>query len=179
MGVPFKSFAFKRIHGEVVDTLRKEGVIGRDKYEKVKKLEETVRYLSAEYGREPSDEEICQWLNISETEYYSIVNASQMVYTTSLNSKIYDGEGEFVYRIDTLSDEDQLSPEDLVTSQNLKDNLKRIINNLNERQKIIFALYYYEELTLADIGNAVGLTEARISQIINKTLIEIKVKLEQ
>ena len=102
-----------------------------------------------------------------------------MVYTTSLNSKIYDGEGEFVYRIDTLSDEDQLSPEDLVTSQNLKDNLKRIINNLNERQKIIFALYYYEELTLADIGNAVGLTEARISQIINKTLIEIKVKLEQ
>jgi RNA polymerase sigma factor for flagellar operon FliA len=178
-GVPFKSFAYKRIHGEVVDTLRKEGLIGRDKYEKVKKVEETIRHLSSEFGREPSIEEVCRALDISDTEYYSILNASQMVYTTSLNAKIYDGDGEFVYRIDTLSDDDQMTPEDFVTDQNLKENLKKVINELSERQKIIFALYYYEELTLADIGKVVGLTEARISQIINKTLVEIKVKLDQ
>jgi len=177
-GVPFKSFAYKRIHGEVVDTLRKEGLIGRDKYEKVKKLEIATRELAAELGREPSITEICERLNIDESEYYSTLNASQMVYTTSLNSKVYDGEGEFVYKIDTLADDEQLTPEEILINQNLKVNLKRIINGLPERQKIILALYFYEELTLADIGRVVGLTEARISQILNKTLVEIKALLD-
>ena len=74
---------------------------------------------------------------------------------------------------------DQQNPEDLIINENLRANLKRIINILPERQKIILALYFYEELTLADIGRVVGLTEARISQILNKTLVEIKAMLDQ
>jgi len=178
-GVPFKSYAYKRIHGEVVDMLRKEGLIGRDKYDKIKKMEEAVRHLSAEFGREPTENEVCNWLQISENEYYSTLNASQMVYTTSLNSKIYDNDGEFVYRIDTLTDDEQPNAEDILIKQNLKENLKQIINKFDDRERIIFALYYYEELTLSDIGKIIGLTEARISQIINKKLIEIRSELDQ
>ena len=176
-GVPFKAFAYKRIFGEVVDTLRKEGMLGRDKYDQVKKLEQAVRDLTSSFGYEPSVDEICRHMNITEDEYYALLNTAQMVYTTSLNTRISGDEGEFIYRIDTLKDDDQLSPEDELIKQDLKARLKEIINELPDRQKLIMALYFYEELTLADIGRVVDLTEARISQILNKTLIEVRSKL--
>lgn len=178
-GNSFKSFAYKRIYGEVVDTLRKEGMIGRDKYEQIKNLESTIRSLTASLGYEPSPEEVCSQMDITIDQYNALLNTSQMVYTTSLNTKISDGEGEFIYRIDTLRDEDQQSPEERTTQQDLKRNLKQIINHLPDREKLIMALYFYEELTLADIARVLDLSEARISQILNKCLLSIRSKLEQ
>jgi len=177
MGVPFKNYAYKRIHGEVVDALRKEGLIGRDKYEQIKMLESTVQKLAGKLGREPYEDEVCQEMNISETEYQSIISASQLTYMTSLNVKIAGDEGDYIYRIDTIVDDDQQSPEDILIRKNLKANLKNVINNLPDREKLILALYFYEELTLADIARVIGLTEARISQILNKTLLDIRTKL--
>lgn len=179
IGVPFKSFAYKRIYGEVVDALRKEGMLGRDKYEQVKNLENMAEKLTAELGREPLTEEICTALSITETEYYALLNVSQMVYSTSLNTKISDDEGDFIYRIDALTDDDQMNPEEKLIKENLKERLREIIGDLPEREKLIMALYFYEELTLADIAKVVNLTEARISQILSKTLMEIRVMLNQ
>jgi RNA polymerase sigma factor for flagellar operon FliA len=177
MGVPFRNYAYRRIHGEVVDALRKEGLIGRDKYEQIKTLESTVQKLSSRLGREPYPEEICTEMNITDAEYQSIISASQLIYTTSLNVKIAGDEGDYIYRIDTLVDDEQQSPEDILIRKNLKFNLKKVINNLPDREKLILALYYYEELTLADIARVIGLTEARISQILNKTLLDIRARL--
>lgn len=179
IGTPFKSYAYKRIYGEVVDTMRKEGMLGRDKYDQIKKLEQAVRDLTNMNGYEPSTDEICNYLHISEDDYFSLVDTAQLIYTTSLNTKVSGDEGEFIYRIDTLKDDETLSPEDLLIKQDLKHRLKEVINELPERKKLIMALYYYEELTLADIGRVIDLTEARISQILNKTLIEIKARLDQ
>ncbi len=178
MGTPFKPFAYKRIYGEVVDTLRKEGMIGRDKYEQIKSLENTIKDLTASLGYEPSVDEVCAAQGISESEYHALINTAQMVYTTSLNTKVSDNEGEFIYRIDTLRDEEQTNPEEDTIRQDLKFNLKKVINDLPERKKLIMALYYYEELTLADIAKVLDLTEARISQILNQTLLEIRTKLD-
>lgn len=177
VGVPFKAYAYKRIYGEVVDSLRKEGLIGRDKYEKIKKLEETIKSLTSSFGRDPSADEVCEKMDISHNEYYSTLSASQLTYTLSLNTKIMGDEGEFIYRIDTLVDDDQMTPEEAVMKNDLKKSLKEVVNKLPEREKIIMALYFYEELTLADIGKVVGLSEARISQILNKTLVKIKAQL--
>jgi len=179
VGTPFKAYAYKRIYGEIVDTMRKEGMLGRDKYDQIKKLEQAVRDLTNMNGYEPSTDEICNYLHISEDEYFSLVDTAQLIYTTSLNTKVSGEEGEFIYRIDTLKDDDSLTPEDALIRQDLKRRLKEVINELPERKKLIMALYYYEELTLADIGRVIDLTEARISQILNKTLIEIKAKLDQ
>lgn len=176
MKVPFKSFVYKRIHGEVIDAMRKEGLIGRDMYEKVKKLEKSVKALSSRLGREAAVDEICQAMNIDQDEYYNILNTSQMTYMTSLNNTITDDEGASVYKIDVLEDDSQESPEDMVINKNLKARLKEVINVLPERERLILALYFYEELTLADIAKILSLSEARISQILNKTLIEIKTK---
>ncbi|KAA3617603.1 MAG: FliA/WhiG family RNA polymerase sigma factor [Calditrichaeota bacterium] len=176
MNVPFKGFVYKRIHGEVIDALRREGVIGRDMYEKVKNLENCVKKLSAQNGREPAMHEICDYLDISEKEYYSILNTSQMTYMTSLNTTVSDEEGTSIYKVDTLEDENQMSPEEIVVKENMKVRLKQVINKLPERERLILALYFYEELILADIGKILKLSEARISQILNKTLVEIKTR---
>ncbi len=179
-GVPFHAFAYKRIYGEVVDALRREGMLGRDKYEKVKNLEKTIQSLTASLGREPSVEEVCKAMGITEKYYYDLLNTSLLVYTTSLNTKISDDEGDFIYRIDNLTDDTARNPEEELINVDLKRRLKEIITNeLSDRQKIILALYFYEELTLADIRKVVNLTEARISQILNETLIKIRIKLMQ
>ncbi|NOX90048.1 MAG: sigma-70 family RNA polymerase sigma factor [Calditrichaeota bacterium] len=179
-GVPFHAFAYKRIYGEVVDAMRREGMIGRDKYEKVRNLEKTIKSLTASLGREPSIDEVCKAMDITEKNYHDLLNTSLLVYTTSLNTKITDDEGDFIYRIDTLTDESSFTPEEEVEQDDLKRRLKEIImNELSDRQKIILALYFYEELTLADIRKVINLTEARISQILNETLIKIRVKLMQ
>ncbi len=177
-GVPFYAFAYKRIYGEVVDAMRREGMIGRDKYEKVKNLEKTIKSLTASLGREPSVQEVCKALDITEKNYYDLLNTSLLIYTTSLNTKITDDEGDFIYRIDTLTDETALSPAEELERNDLKRRLKEIImNEISDREKIILALYFYEELTLSDIRKVINLTEARISQILNETLIKIRIKL--
>lgn len=177
-GVPFHAFAYKRIYGEVVDSLRREGMLGRDKYEKVRNLEKTIQSLTSSLGREPSVQEVCKAMGISEKNYYDLLNTSLLVYTTSLNTKISDDEGDFIYRIDKLTDDTARNPEEELINQDLKKRLKEIITNeLTDRQKIILALYFYEELTLSDIRKVVDLTEARISQILNETLLKIRVKL--
>jgi len=176
-GVPFKGFAHKRIYGEVVDAMRKEGMLGRDKYEQVKNLEKSIAILAARLGHEPDTLEICEFTAMSQSEYHALLSTAQLTYTISLNTKISDSEGDFIYRIDTLIDENQLSPEEHLEKDNLKENIRKIINSLPERQKIIMALYFYEELTLADIGNVIGVTEARVSQILSKTLLLIRSKL--
>ncbi len=178
-GTPFRTYAYKRIHGEVVDMLRKEGMLGRDKYEQIRTLEKTIASMTARLGYEPSMEEVCQEMGISDKEYYSLLSIAQMVYTTSLNTKINGHDGDFIYRIDALKDDDQNSPEDNVIKNDLREHLKQLIQNLPDREKLILALYFYEELTLSDIGKVVNLTEARISQILNKTLLSLRAHLQK
>jgi len=178
MNVPFKGFVYKRIHGEVIDAMRREGLIGRDMYEKVKNLEKCIKKLSAQNEREPAMHEVCDLMEISEKEYYSILNTSQMTYMTSLNTTVFDDEGSSIYKVDTLEDESQMTPEEIVIKDNLKVRLKEVINELPERERLILALYFYEELILADIAKILNLSEARISQILNKTLVDIKARFQ-
>ncbi len=178
-GVPFKNYAYKRINGEVVDALRREGALSREKLEKLKKIEKATQELMNKFGRDPLPFEVSQAINITEEEYYAVIQASQLNYSVSLDQKITDGDGDYIYRSETIEDESQLSAEDEMTRENLKEELKKQLQDLPERQKIILALYFYEELTLEDIGQVLDLTESRVSQILNQTLVEIKAKMMQ
>ncbi len=176
--VPFKAYAYRRIHGEVIDAMRREGLIGRDMYDKVKKLEKCIREMTARNGREPAMAEVCDAMGISEKEYYSVLNVSHITYMTSLNSTVTDEEGASVYKVDTLKDDSQTNPEEILVEKNLKSKLKKIVANLPERKRLILALYFYEELILADIAKILNLSEARISQILNKTLVELRSQIQ-
>lgn len=175
---PFESFAYKRIYGEVVDTLRKEGLIGRNKYNQIKKLDLAIQSLSSKLAYIPSPGEVCNYLDISEDTYHSLRGIAQKTYTISLNTNILYEGGEYISHVDNLEDEDQSTPEETTIKADLKHNLKKIINDLPDRQKLIMALYYYERMNLADIARMMELTEARISQILKQTHLEIRNSLE-
>lgn len=177
IGVSFKSFAYKRIHGEIIDAIRKEGILNRDQMKSVIQLASAEDKLRASLGREPTQFEICDEIGISEDRYFKIQKLSALSSSVSLDENIYLGENHSVLRNEMITDVAQEPPDLILEKESLKEELKRIIQELPERQRLILALYFYEDLILFDIGQVLGISESRVSQILKKTLSEIKKKL--
>ncbi|MBO8130533.1 MAG: FliA/WhiG family RNA polymerase sigma factor [Candidatus Marinimicrobia bacterium] len=178
-GVSFKTFAYKRIYGEIIDAIRRETALNRGQVKSIMKLNDGLERLRSKLKREPTVEEICKEVNISEEEYFKIQQIIDIGYTLSLDDKLYK-DGEDSIRIkDRIVDPDQMNPEEKVEFDDLKSYLKNIIKELDERERLILALYFYEELTLADIGLVLGVSESRVSQILNETLRLLRKKVEE
>jgi len=176
-GVSFKTFAYKRIYGEIIDAIRKGGALSRKQVKDINRILRTTEKLRVSLGREPTPTEICKENGISEDEYYQIQQSVNPNFTLSLDEAISNDGGNLLYRKDTLVDETQIPPDLALEKQGIKDELKNIIRNLPERQRLILALYYYEELTLFDIGQVLEISESRVSQIMNQTLAYLRKKL--
>ncbi|NOZ74624.1 MAG: FliA/WhiG family RNA polymerase sigma factor [FCB group bacterium] len=178
-GVGFKTFAYKRIHGEVIDAVRKESRLSRDQVHQLQLIEQSRRMLWHQLGREPMPEEIARKVGITmeKFEYLCQLRAQSVV---SLDEPVSGPDGDrFISRAETLSDPEQLSPGQALDRESLKEELKALIKALPERKRLILALYYYEELTLVDIGSVLNLTESRVSQILSDTLVEIRGNLKR
>ncbi len=176
-GVSFKTFAYKRIYGEVIDAIRKEGVLNRKQVKDINRILRTTEKLRVSLEREPAPTEICKEIGISEDEYYQIQQSANLNFTLSLDDSISNDGDNLSYRKDTIVDETQIPPDLALEKQGIKDELKNIIRNLPERQRLILALYYYEELTLFDISQVLEISESRVSQIMNQTLAYLRKKL--
>ena len=174
----FKTFAYKRIYGEILDSFRRFGAFSRRQSENINKVRDATEKLRKTLGREPSTEEICEQADISPKKYYSITQKMNLGYTLSLDDKINsDDDGKSLTRKDLIADEKQKSPDILLQKKTVKKELKKKIKNLPERERVILALYYYEELTLEDIGQVLGVSESRVSQILSATLKKLRKKL--
>lgn len=178
VGVTFKTFAYKRIHGEIVDAIRKSGVLSRSQVGKISKVLEATEVLKNKIGRNPLDSEICEYLQINIAEYHKIQNSMTLSFTLSLDEKIGKDSEETFTRKDLIPTDDE-QPDQELQSNSLKEELKYYIKELPERERIVLALYYYEELTLSDIGQVLGISESRVSQIMNKTLMDLQKKLKE
>ncbi|MFH1851024.1 MAG: FliA/WhiG family RNA polymerase sigma factor [Candidatus Neomarinimicrobiota bacterium] len=178
MGTQFKTFAYKRIYGEIIDAVRQHGYLSRAQLDLVKKIETAERSLTIALQREPALSEICEHLNIAEEEYYSIIQNAQLNYSISLMMSDGNDNTSQAGNLDIIPDQNQLSPDEQLAEESLKAELKQIIVKLPEKQRLILALYYYEELTLSDIGQVLGVSESRISQILNETLVKIRGRLK-
>ncbi len=176
-GVIFKTFAYKRIYGEIVDAMRREGLLNKEQIRTQKLLALTSEKLRSEFGREPSAKEIYEQAGVSEERYDQIRELLEASYTLSLDDGVSMDENESILRKDTIVDEDQIPPDVALDLAGIKEELKSIVQNLPERQRLILALYFYEELTLYDIGQVLSISESRVSQILNSTLKEIRGKL--
>ena len=173
-GASFKTFAYRRIHGEIIDAIRREGTISKDAYTLHKKVITATDRLRQQLGREPALFEVAEAMHISADELNSMLARGDVGEHISLDDVISGDDSDSMLRIDVIKDEDQISPGDQFEQNSIKDELIEIIKHLPERQRLILALYYYEELTLADIGMILGLSESRISQILSQTLGEIR-----
>jgi len=173
-GVKFETYAIPRIKGAIMDELRRLDWVPRSLRQKVNLLEKTYACLEKKLGRCPTDKEISQELDISEQELYKLY--TQMNYSSliSLNDKFEEDERVLIEKVASTNSEDPL---EVLKKKDIKKLLKKALERLSLRERMIVILYYYEELTLKEIGHILGISESRVSQIHGKIMLKLRSRL--
>lgn len=176
VGVTFAGFAQTRIRGAVLDALRGLDWVPRSVRQAESRLRRAYGDLEAILGRPPEDEEVADHLGISRLELEKILTDISRVSVTSLDEMVVDQEGSSS-RLDLQVDESAPSPEARSASGAARGELAGAIRDLPERERLVVTLYYYEELTLREIGEVIGVTEQRVSQIHTRAMLRLNHKL--
>ncbi len=175
-GVKFETYASLRIRGAIIDNLRKLDWVPRTLRQKNKLIDNASAELEAQLGREPSDAELAEKLNVSIDEVRELTKNSEVSPVISLDEYLeLNHEAEFLPA--DKSNAHNLSPERLYELQEIKKMLADAIDKLSEKEKLVISLYYFEELTLKEISKVMGVTESRISQIHSKAVGRLQAKL--
>ena len=160
-----------------MDELRKMDWAPRSLREKTKRLDEAHRVLASKFGRQPSNEEIADHLKISLDKFHQISKEVGAVNPISLDKEIFSGTGESTNLYDIVEEKDVITPLKSLEDKELKSLMVKEIEKLPRNEKLVIALYYYEELTLREIGDILNLSESRISQIHSKVVKKLKTAL--
>lgn len=171
--IKFNTFSYYRIRGSVIDYLRSIDELPRSDRASYGKAREIMSQLQQELGRQPSDEEVARTMDISLDEYYELLSNVQQRAVLSLDSKVYE-ENSSTTLSDRLEDGNIERPDAGLDRSSISSQLQSAIKELGERDRLVLSLYYYEDLTLREIAALLGLTEARISQIVGKLLLQLK-----
>ncbi len=176
----FKTFATWRIRGAMLDELRKLSWSPRSLYKRLRELQDTEQKLSHRLGREPSNQELAgelQWSVEAVEQVYSQLNSYSLI---SLESLLFPPSSSGEQREDIFpSDGPFMRPEEKIEKQEWREALTRAIEELPQREKLVLALYYKEELTLKEIGGVLKVSTARVSQIHARTLRLLKENLRK
>ena len=178
-GTAFKTYAYRRIHGEIIDALRRNGVLSRDQMKKLSKVNGAKEKLSMKLDREPNVLEIQEETGLTQKEISKILSLAKLSLTVSLDESFSTDEGEVMTRMEIMEDKNHISPEKELDKKEIRNELKGYIQELSERERLILALYYYENLTLSDIGTVLNLSEGRVSQILSQVHTELRQKLRK
>jgi len=162
-GVKFETYCVPRIRGAMLDELRTMDWVPRLVRSKASKLNEAMKNLGARLGRQPSETELAEELTISVPELEKMILDANAVNLISLNKKWYETDSyKDVREIDILEDKKGEDP----TRRIQKNDLMRLVTKgLNRNERLIIILYYYEELTMKEIGATLDLSESRVSQM--------------
>jgi RNA polymerase sigma factor for flagellar operon FliA len=176
--VKFKTYAVTRIRGSIFDELRSIDWVPRSVRQKTRELEETIRELEAQLGRSATDQEIARAMNLSVPDFQALILRISGTSMLSLNDVWYTGEDEDKISIgDSIESPTSLNPDIIVEKDEIKRVIVDAISELPEKEKKVLVLYYYEDLTLKEIGHVLGVTESRISQLHTKAIMRLRTKL--
>jgi RNA polymerase sigma factor for flagellar operon FliA len=176
-GVKFETYCVPRIRGAMLDELRTMDWVPRLVRSKASKLESARKQAEAEFGRPPSDTEMAQRLRIPVPEYEKLKSEASAVNLVSLNKKWYETDSyKDVREVDILEDS---KGEDPTRGIQKRDLMKLVTKGLNRNERLIIILYYYEELTMKEIGNTLGLSESRVSQMHSSIVARLKDQLRR
>ncbi len=173
--VKFETYASLRIRGAILDSIRKMDWIPRTLRQKQKQFEKVISELEAELGRFPTDEEIAEKMEVKPDEVEKLMQETTIAQVISLDD--YTDQNHETNVLDLSEDSKAISPEKEIENDEAKEMLKDALNILNEREKKLVFLYYYEELTLKEISKVLEVSESRISQLHSKVLLKLKNKL--
>jgi RNA polymerase sigma factor for flagellar operon FliA len=179
--IKFETYAITRIKGSIIDELRSLDWVPRSVRSRARDIERANAKLEHKLQRAPTDEEMSAELGITTGEFHdalvqisnSTVAALDELWTVS------DSSGDQVSLLDTLTDENAPDPAAVMDQTDLKDRVADAIARLPEREKLVVALYYYENLTLREIGEVLGVTESRVSQLHTKAVLRLRSRLSE
>jgi RNA polymerase sigma factor for flagellar operon FliA len=175
-GIKFETFAMTRIRGAIIDELRSLDWVPRSVRSRAREIEAAQAKLEHELQRAPSEAELASKLGVSEEELQTslLEIANSSVYALDELWTVSDSSGDQVSLLDTISDPRAEDPQESLASSEVKDRLTEAIASLPEREQLVVALYYYENLTLREIGEVLGVTESRVSQLHTKAVMRLK-----
>lgn len=171
-GVKFETYCVPRIRGAMLDELRTMDWVPRLVRSKASKLEAARKQVEAAVGRPPTDGELAAKMGLSLQEFDKLKNEANAVNLISLNKKWYETDSyKDVREIDILEDSKGEDPTEGIQKRDL---MRLVTKGLNRNERLIIILYYYEELTMKEIGNTLGLSESRVSQMHSSIVARLK-----
>jgi RNA polymerase sigma factor FliA len=175
--IKFETFAVARVKGAIIDELRSLDWVPRSVRARARQVEKAHQELEARLQRSPTDEEMAEKLEMTVDEFQSalleIANSSVLALDDLWTFADPEG-GSQISVLDTIQDPSAVDPEAEAHTSELKDRLADAIESLPERERLVIALYYYENLTLREIGEVLGVTESRVSQLHTKAVIGLR-----
>jgi RNA polymerase sigma factor for flagellar operon FliA len=176
--VKFKTYAVTRIRGAIFDELRTIDWVPRSVRQKAREVEDAVRHLEASLGRSASDEEIASSMAMEIKDFQQMMLKISGTSMLSLHDIWYTGEDNDKISIaDSIESPGSLNPDTIVEKEEIKRVIVAAIKELPEKEKKVLVLYYYEDLTLKEIGEVLEVTESRVSQLHTKAIMRLRAKL--
>jgi RNA polymerase sigma factor for flagellar operon FliA len=177
--IKFETFAIARIKGAIIDELRSLDWVPRSVRSRARDIERAMAELERVLHRAPTDAEVAEKLGMTEEELDDTLTDISRSSIAALDElwTISGSSGDQVSLIDTIEDTSGPDPQGALAQTELRDALGDAIARLPEREKLVVTLYYYEELTLREIGDVLGVTESRVSQLHTKAILRLKARL--
>jgi RNA polymerase sigma factor FliA len=176
--IKFETFAVARVKGAIIDELRSLDWVPRSVRARARDVERAHAALEMKLQRAPTDEEMAEKLNMSVEEFNNalldIANSSVLALDDLWTFADPEGGGGQLSVLDTIQDPNAIDPEAEAHTSELKDRLADSIESLPDRERLVIALYYYENLTLREIGEVLGVTESRVSQLHTKAVLGLR-----
>jgi RNA polymerase sigma factor for flagellar operon FliA len=178
-GAKFKTYAEFRVRGAILDELRAMDWVPRSVRQKASSMDGVVQKLQNKLGRRPEDDEVAEEMGVSLDELFTTLNETKSMPILSLEDLgIAKESGEQQSLLDCLAGKNDADPQTYLRLVELKEIIAKAIDTLPEKERLMISLYYYEELTMKEIGEVLGITESRVSQIHSKAVFRLRNKLK-
>ncbi|HEY5764049.1 MAG TPA: RNA polymerase sigma factor FliA [Rhodocyclaceae bacterium] len=171
LGAQFETYATQRIRGAMLDGLREADWLPRSLRRELRRVDALIHQLEQDFGRPPSETELADGLGLSLAEYQKLLLDARGHQVLHMEDMVSDDEDDFLERHFT---DDEADPARILEELGMRESLVGAIGDLPEREKLVMALYYDEELNLREIGEVLGVTESRVCQLHSQAIARLR-----
>ncbi len=177
-GMKFSTYAAIRINGSIIDEIRKNSPISKRAIDKLNRYNKVVEELQNKLYREPKDIEVAERMEISLKELTDIQGYVNYISMMSLETILF-GDDEEMSLINSIEDTKSPSPQKSLEEKEMLEYLRRGLDNLKERDRLILNLYYFEKLTLKQVGTVLEVSESRVCQLHSRAILNLRKEIEK